>query len=174
MSYADDLKIDRNDLVSDWEEQPVLMLQYCDLHAEAVFNRDADKIKLDYTEAKLDSEIRKDFKAFGFVSKPTEAAIKNTILLQKEYIEAIQCLLDSSKQANLMSGIRQSFDHRKKALENMVTLLISGFHSEPRNKVEDIKKLKNKKFEEHHEHNKKILKGGKRNKLIKQSKPIKK
>jgi len=166
MGYAEDLKIDRNDLVGDWEEQATLMMHYCDLYAIAVFERDTEKVRLEYIAAQLDSDVRKNFKNYGFASKPTEAAIKNTVVMQKKYRRAVKKALLTAKQANLMAGVRTSFEHRKKALENMVTLLVTGFHSEPKNKPKNIQKMLTSK---HHNHNKKILKGGKRNHLLKRN-----
>jgi hypothetical protein len=165
-SYADEIKINTDDLITEWQEQPVLMMKYSDLFAAAVFERDTAKVKLDYVEAQIDSEIRKDYKKFGYSSKPTEAAIKNIIISNKKYRKALKKVVYTTKQANHMSGVRTSFEHRKKALENLVTLLVTGFHSEPKNKVRDIKNVKFKKL---HEHQKTSLKGGKRNNRIKQS-----
>lgn len=160
--YKKDIHINVQDLESEWINQPSLMVDYNDLYAVAIFERDELKVKLEYTAAKLDSEIRKDYSKFGFDSKPTEAAIKNTIIFQKQYVKLMKKMLLAAKQANLMSGVRTSFEHRKKALENLVTLHVTGFYSEPRNKPKDIRNLKDKKITKHHKHNKKVLKGGKR------------
>lgn len=167
LDYAKDIKIDPHNLEEMWLHQPSLMMEYNDLYAVAVFERDELKVKLEYTTAKLDSEIRKDYKKFDFASKPTESAIKNTIVFQKQYVSVVKKMLLAAKQANLMAGVRTSFEHRKKALENLVTLKVTGFYSEPRNKTKD---LKERKMTKHHKRNKKILKGGKRkNKIGKRS-----
>ncbi|RLD78262.1 MAG: hypothetical protein DRJ07_13455 [Bacteroidetes bacterium] len=163
LDYVKDIRINEHDLESEWINQPSLMMQYNELYAVAVFERDSLKVKLDYTAAKLDSEIRKDYSKFGFESKPTEAAIKSAILFQKQYVRTMKKTLLAAKQANLMAGVRTSMDHRKKALENLVTLKVTGFYSEPRNKTKD---LKEKKMTKHHQHNQKVLKGGKRKNKI--------
>jgi len=167
MSYEKDVRIDNNDLTGEWLEQPTLMMKYNDLYAIAAFERDTLKVKLEYTSALVDSEIRKNFTEFGFVTKPTEAAIKNAVCMDKRYRKIAKDMLSAAKNANFMAGARVSFEHRKKALENLVTLLVTGLHSEPKNKGKIIeKKLNSKKLKKFHRHNKNILKGGKRNHMI--------
>jgi len=161
--YVKDIRINEHDLESEWINQPSMMMEYNDLYAVAIFERDELKVKLEYTAAQLDAEIRKNYAKFGFDSKPTEAAIKNTIVCRKRYVDVMKKTLIANKQANLMAGVRTSFEHRKKALENLVTLKVTGFYSEPRNKARDIKE---KKLTKHHTHNKKVLKGGKRKNKI--------
>ena len=166
LDYTKDIRINEHDLESEWIHQPSLMMSYNNLYAIAIFERDELKVKLEYTAAQLDSEIRRNYGNFGFDSKPTEAAIKNTVISHKKYVNVMKKTLIAAKQANLMAGVRTSFEHRKKALENLVTLQVTGFYSEPRNKAKDIKDLKDKKLSKYHQHNKKSLKRGKRKQKI--------
>ena len=41
-------------------------------------------------------------------------------------------MIDAAKNANILLSAKTAFDHRKRALENLVSLRIAGFHSEPR------------------------------------------
>jgi len=132
-NYTDDIKINEHDLESEWLTQPSLMLYYSEAHAEALHARDTAKVQVDYTFAKIDADIRKNWEKF-FDSKPTEGAIKSFILKSPKYKKAEHFLIDCAKEANLLAGIKTSFDHRKRALENIVSLRISGFHAEPKNK----------------------------------------
>ncbi|MHA1574909.1 MAG: hypothetical protein ACTSXL_02045 [Alphaproteobacteria bacterium] len=146
-NYDEDIKINENNIEEMWLEQPSLNMYYNDLYAASIFVRDRCKIQTEYIYAQLDTKIRQDWKSFGFESKPTETAIKNKILMQDEYKKIIYKTLKASKDANLMAGVKTSFEHRKHALSNIVSLRISGFHSEPRNIIKDIK---NKKVSENH------------------------
>ncbi len=136
--YKSDILIDENDLENEWINQPSLYLHYAEAHTAALHIKDTNKLKLEYACAKIDSSVRKDWKKY-FDSKPTESAIKNYILSHPTIRQAERAYIDSTEQANLLNGVRNSFEHRKRALENLVSLKISGFHSEPRNKTKDLK-----------------------------------
>jgi len=164
--YNKDLKIDPNNLTGEWLEQPTKNMTYSELYADAAYKRDTLKTKLELTAAIIDSEIRKDFQSFGFDTKPTEVGIKNTILMDTRYKKAQRKALKAGKQANLMTGAKTSFEHRKKALENLVTLVVTGMHSEPKNKNKALDKLKNQELARLHKKTKKVLKEGKRNHMI--------
>jgi len=135
--YKEDIRIDVNNLEGEWIEQPSLMLHYSSLYAEAIHSRDLKKVKVDQEYARIDSEIRKDWQKH-FDSKPTEVAIKNYITLHPIYRKAEKLLINATREVNLLSGIKSSFDHRKRALENIVSLHITGFHSEPINKKRKV------------------------------------
>lgn len=136
--YNKDIQIDENDLENEWIEHPSIVLYYNEAFSDAQYNRDKLKIKLDQTSAKLDSAVRKDWAKYGFESKPTETALRNYILLHPDYRKDELEHLKSVREVTLLTGVRSSFEHRKKALENIVSLRISGFHSEPRNKEKKI------------------------------------
>ena len=161
--YKKDIRINEHDLMTEWMEQPSLYLYYSDMFAAAVYERDRLKLKLEYMISKIDSEIRANCKKFGFESRPTETAIKNAILTDPRCKKADLKHLKAARQTNLLLGVKISFEHRKKALENAVSLQITGYHSEPRNKLKDI-------FEKKHSgHNKEH-----KNELNKERKKIKK
>jgi len=134
--YDKDIEIDENDLEGEWVEHSTKVLHYQSAYADALHNRDLKKVTLDQDYAKLDSEIRKDWQKH-FDSKPTEVAIKNYIILHPTYVKTERELMDLSHQVNLLLGVKNSFEHRKSALQSIVSLKISGFHSEPRNLQRD-------------------------------------
>lgn len=135
--YRKDIVIDESNLEKEWIEHPSLVLYYNELWVAAVFERDKKKIELETIAAQLDSKIRKNWERY-FDSKPTEVAIKNYITSDPKYKKKERELLEAVKQANLMTGVKNSFEHRKNALQNIVSLRISGFHSEPRNVRKDL------------------------------------
>ena len=131
-NYEEEIHIDQNDLEGEWLIQASLYLKYSELHANAVCERDTAKVRVEYTHAQLDTEYRKNWEKY-FDSKPTEGAIKSKIIQDPKFRKAEKLLISENKKVNLYFGIKLAFDHRKKALENLVSLRISGFHSEPRN-----------------------------------------
>ena len=136
--YNKDIEIDENDLEGEWLVHPAIVMYYNKAFADAQYNRDKLKIKLDQESAKLDSDVRKNWKDLNFDSKPTENAIRSYILLHPNYRKAEIKHLKAIREVVMLTGVRNSFEHRKKALENIVSLRITGFHSEPRNKVKQI------------------------------------
>lgn len=132
LNYRTEIQIDPNNLEDEWINQPSLYLKYSEAYANAVANKDRAKSNLEVVYANIDAKVRVDWDEFGFDSKPTEPAIKQFILKNAKYRNAIKSHVMAVKEANLMAGVKHSFDHRRKALENLVQLTISGFHSEPR------------------------------------------
>ena len=139
--YKKDIKIDENNLKQEWIEQASHFLYYAEAHAEALHIRDLKKAKLEYVYAVMYSEIKKDWGKF-FKDKPTESAIKEHIAMNSKFKKSERKYINSCKDANLMLAAKMAFEHRKKALENLTSLKIGGFYSEPRNKVKDIRDLK--------------------------------
>jgi len=135
--FKRDIHIDENNLETEWLEQASLFVYYAELHAEALYQRDMAKSKLDLLFAKLYSERRKNWERY-FDSKPTESALKEHILSDPKYQKAERHLISSAKDANLMLSVKTAFEHRKKALENLVTLKVSGFYAEPKNKIRKL------------------------------------
>lgn len=132
--YKKDITIDEYNLEAEWLEQPSLFLYYAEAHATALHERDMAKSRLDLQYAKAYSSIKKNWEKY-FDAKPTEPAIKEYILKSPSYQKAERALINSAKNANIMLAAKTAFDHRKRALENLVSLKIAGFHSEPRNKT---------------------------------------
>lgn len=137
-NYKEDVKIDPENLENEWMEQPSLFLYYAEAHADAMHEKDMAKSRLDLCYARMYADIKKNW-SNHFESKPTEPALKEYIYKSSKYQKAERTLIDAVKSANVMLGAKTAFDHRKRALENLVSLRISGFHSEPRSKSRTVK-----------------------------------
>lgn len=143
--FRRDIEIDKDNLEEEWLLHASLYLHYSSQYADAFYQKDQAKLKLDWVMAELDLEIRKNFKNFGFDSKPAEGGIKNTIIVNKKYQKALKTFNQKTKILNNMTGVKTAFEHRKHALGNLVALKIGGFNSEPRNIVKDVKKIQGAK-----------------------------
>lgn len=140
--YKSDISIDPFDLEKEWLEQPSLFLYYSEAYADAAYERDRRKAKMEYTYSKLYSEVKSNWKEY-FESKPTEAACKEWVISHKEYRKAEINFIKATKSANILSNVKTAFEHRKLALSNLTSLRIGGFYSEPRNKQRDVDNLRN-------------------------------
>jgi hypothetical protein len=140
--YRQDIEVDADDLEGEWITHPSIYMHYSEIYAEACADRDDAKLKMEWIAANIDLDIRKNWDTkYGFETKPSENAIKNTILINKKYLAAYREYNKKVKRVNSMTGVKTAFEHKKHSLANLVSLKIGGFYAEPRNKIRDIKKL---------------------------------
>ena len=130
MDYRKAIKINTDNLESEWILQPSNYLEACELHANSIEERDKSKSKLDLVYAELDAKVRRNYSKF-FGTKPTEPQIKQWIYQRSEYKKADLAHIRANKSVNLLLGVKQSFDHKKAALGNLVSMKLSGYYSEP-------------------------------------------
>jgi len=123
-----DIKIHKDHLEDDWENHSELALFYHIQLANSIKERDSLKEQVSNKEASLAIEIRKDPKLFG-VEKVTENAIFELSKTNKPLYDLRNNLLELDYQVNLLKGVTIAFDHRKKALEEEVSLYIAGYFS---------------------------------------------
>jgi len=135
----EDVLIDPENLEAEWIEQPSIVQYNNDLFAEIQEIKDSLNEKLDYFTAKLDLQIRENPEKYGFSGKITETAIKNKIVVNKKIRQLKQKLNKVEKSLNDVKGVKNSFEHRKKALENLVSMRITGVHAEPKNLLAKLK-----------------------------------
>lgn len=128
--FKEDVKVSR-DLESEWEKQASLYMYYSEQWADAVFERDKLKEQLDVTRAEADKEIRDSPEEFG-LSKVTESAISAAIVLHDKVREAILNLNEANRNMNILSAAREAMAHKKKALEMLVNIRLSGNSAEPK------------------------------------------
>ena len=129
--YTKDIEVNEGDLKEEWERQPGLYLHYSFKLASAERTRNKAKERLDVVRAELDRDIRKDPKEYG-LEKTTETVIASTILTQDEFTETNETYIDKSYEVSVLQGVVRAFDHKKKALENLVSLHIAGYNAEPK------------------------------------------
>lgn len=130
-NYAEDMQIDDSILDIEWLEQPALMFKYSKQASEAKKEYDEAKDKLDYVKAQLDSQIRKDPSSFG-VEKITETVVTNTIILQQEYADQQELVLNAKFNFDIVRGATDAVNARKDALENMVKLYGMQYFAGPK------------------------------------------
>jgi len=143
----DFFEIDKNRLDEEWINQPKLYFQYSDQLTEAkedvarltaqieIANDDRKAVR-----AALDLKIRKNPEKFlGKDVKLTESALSNRILIHSKYKEAQQKvydlnsdLIEANKKVGHLYSAVFTLDHRKAALERLVSLHGQNYFSVPR------------------------------------------
>lgn len=125
------IQIDRNSLDDEWVEQPGLYHRYAVALADAKQELDYEKANLDLVKAELDADIRTDPEAYG-LARTTESAIESTILTQKRYRVAQKKVREAKHRVDVLSAAVGALDHRRKALENLVSLFLADYYSKPK------------------------------------------
>ncbi len=113
------LEIDETRLDEEWVDQPVLFYSYAVNLANARRVLDQDKAYLEETKASLSLEIRDDPEHYGLV-KITESSIEAvmTSMIQSERTR----VRNAKHEVDILAAAVSALDHRKCALENLVTL----------------------------------------------------
>ncbi len=130
-NYKKDLEIDEQSLDLEWLRQPNLYMEYAEQLVEAKMEEADVKNRLEVVTAELDNRVRNDPNLTGS-SKVTEAGIKNWIIVQLEYQEALKEHNEVKNKVMLLEAAVKALEHRKKALENLVILLNAKYFAAPK------------------------------------------
>jgi hypothetical protein len=131
---SDFLRIDLDRLEVEWVNQPILVYEYNKKAADARLAMDESKQQLDVEYAEIDRNIREDPKLYGLEEKTTEAGIKACIIESKAYKVAQKEMFKAKHKVDILNAICIALEHKKRALENLVTLHGQAYFSEPRAK----------------------------------------
>jgi len=124
------LVIDEFDLDQEWVGQPALFFRWARKKADADRCVDGAKGELDVVKADLDANIRKNPEVFG-IAKITEKVVENTILSNSVYQETVQEVIKAKHDAAIIAAAVEALQHRKRALECLVTLHGQNYFSRP-------------------------------------------
>lgn len=125
MAFTVDIKLNRYHLDQNAIDQVSLFEDCTDRWADAVLERDTIKETLTVIKAEVDEEIRKSPSLYGWDStskSPTEAWISNRIILNERVREATIDHLKAVHKVNVLSGDKETLEHRKKSLDVLTEL----------------------------------------------------
>ena len=121
MNYEKDIQIDPDQLDVEWLNQPALMMKYTRHAADMKAAVEKARQNIDLVKAELDKDIRQNPEDYA-LEKVTEGALTAIIQSSKKFIKANDAHRDAKYEADIASGAINAFEHRKRALENLVTL----------------------------------------------------
>ena len=130
--YQEDINLNQYDLEYELIRQASLFLKYSELAVDAGFERDKIKERIKLAETEIDLDIRQDYEQFGFDCKPTEAAIKAAIVQHDSHRKVTRKYIEATRVFNSLTGAKTALEHKKKALELLVSLVIRGYSAEPK------------------------------------------
>jgi len=124
-----ELIIDIHRLDEHLANQSALYLLWGEKWADAVEERDILKIQQDLAKADADMRIRA--KAIANSEKITEAIVANRIVNDSKYQKLLKQVLAATGEVNRLSVLKTALEQRKKSLEGLVQLFITGYYSDP-------------------------------------------
>lgn len=130
--------IDKHRLDDEWFSHPRKFHQVAMQAAESRSAFEKAKANKELVAATLSIQIRKNPDKFG-LEKVTDSAIEKMVVMNEEYQNANDELLDAKKQMDEDEVAVQTMDHRKKALEKSVDLFLSDYWSTPRSRNSDTR-----------------------------------
>lgn len=137
MGSSDFLSIDENQLDREWLKQPNLMYEHAEKLADARRDEAVAKSNLEVVRARLVNKIRNDPEKAG-LDKVTEKAIEAKALTHKKYTEAHSEMLDANYAVAICQAAVNAIEHRKRALEGLVSLHGQNYFSVPRTSKENM------------------------------------
>jgi len=127
--YAKALEIDQFNLALEWLAIPKQIIEVSEALAQAIFDRNKAKEKLEVIQAQLDAVVRSA--AQEAQEKVTETVVKNRIITSHEYAEGQRSLNESDYVVDLLKSAVSAFHAKKLALENLVKLQGMKYYAEP-------------------------------------------
>jgi hypothetical protein len=131
LNFEEDAQIDPMALDIEWLDHSNKALRYGRHEVKMERELDDAKMALDVVRAELDSDIRTDPEKFG-LSKITEGAVQNVILLQKRFRVANERFLDAKREYGFARVANRTIIDHKYALENLVRLHGQLYFSGPK------------------------------------------
>lgn len=118
---AKTLLIDDAQLDKEWIRQPVLVFKYSKISAQLRQDFDSLKTQMELLKAKTEQAVRKAPIEYG-VAKVTESAIASAVSLHPSVVEMQEALSKARYQHDLALGMLNALEHKRRALENLVSL----------------------------------------------------
>lgn len=141
LNYKDEIEIDQHNLDQEWLDQPRRFIKYASAQAQASFDVDKAKERLDVAKARADQDIRNNPQDYG-ISKVTESLVSNLITENTEYQHALKEYHQAKYEFEMAKAAVSAFHQRREALENLVRLWSSSYFSEPREPKDKERSMK--------------------------------
>ncbi|MDE2095791.1 MAG: hypothetical protein KGL39_00930 [Patescibacteria group bacterium] len=137
--------IDINRLDEAWVEHVRVHHEIADHYCEAHEDHERAKVAVEIAEDELKQvfaeqylQVKKHPSNYGFEKAPTEESVKSTVLIQPAYRTAFLALIEAKQRAvGKMKDLDEwknalgTMDHRKKGLEDLVTLQGRDYYAAP-------------------------------------------
>ena len=140
-NYEADLKIDKFSLEEALMNQAELYAKWATKWSEAVKEKNRAKEDLDVTKEELTRKARQQWEIFGFHKLPTDTMVTTWLPGQTEYKEKMMFLTEATYNANILDGVKWGFEHRSRALSDLVRLYLSGYYADEKTVGKEAREL---------------------------------
>ena len=163
-TYEEGLEIDFEKLDKNWRDHSSDFMYWAEKWANAFAARDKLKEQLKVLTAEKELNIRMDFANNPPLKmKVTEGLISSTLATNDELNNLKNSIIEKNEEVDIYASAKIAFEARKKALEGLTHLWISGYHSSPSGPKEFKEVIKNQSDKERMEaHNQEVKTGNKR------------
>jgi len=124
--------IDINRLDEEWINQPKIFFKYAAELADAKRRLEEVRAETDVLRAAGDRALRDNPTSFGLPEKITETLISNTVLQQPKYQDALKTCRIKKHRVDILQAAVSALDHRKSALERLVSLHGQNYFAVPK------------------------------------------
>ena len=124
------LDIDPMKLDQEWVNHPKQYHVWAKKLADAQFEFDKSKSKLELIKADLDGDIREQPESYG-LSKITENVVANTIISQLEHKTATREVNEARHELEIFKAAVTALEHKKRQLTVLAELWIRDYYSSP-------------------------------------------
>jgi len=155
LKFDKDVEIDKLGLDIECIDQPRRFKRWSDAAADARRERTKAKQRLKVMKAEAMLEIRSDpndvrrLTSEGKVvrcklDKVTDPIVTAMVEAHPDVVNHVVLLADAEHNVEILEGAKESFQDRKKELENLVHLYLSGYWAQPKLPQEETGKLSEK------------------------------
>lgn len=130
--FQNALDIDPDRLPHEWLRQPKLYFLASEELANARSKVDSYKSALEVAEAEMRLDIIKRPSRYNVSEKQTVAEINAAVIRTMANSKHVRRLRNAKHRMDVIQAFVNALDHKKKALENHVTLFVHNWYAEPR------------------------------------------
>lgn len=124
-------EIDHNALDVEWVNHPKVFMEVSSMLVMEKLKLKKLTMRLDVKEADALKEIQEAPENFGFPKKPTIPEVKAAVAVHEDVKAIRKKLIDQEYEVNMLSACVSSLEHKKRALESLVTLHGQNYFSGP-------------------------------------------
>ena len=125
-----DLTIDEFRLDEEWLRQPKMYGSVATDLADAQKAYSEARAELEVTKSECELSIRRKPSKYG-LEKVTEATVSAALGAHDSVSKATAAVIDAKHAVDVLNAVVHALDHRKKALENLVSLFLADYYSKP-------------------------------------------
>lgn len=129
-NFDEDVKINKYKLPDECQKQSSNYYYWAKKLARKKTLYNKQKNKIDLISAQKEIALRNNWNENKW-GKLTEGGIKAVLKTDKKIKEETDLLIDIQEEINILESAVNALEHKKRELDNLVTLLVKGFYSDP-------------------------------------------